>query len=118
MMDNKREKFDFAPCGHAIKMARKSKDTSRNKLADQVGLAPRYLASIENDGQHPSLQTFYELVTRLDVSVDALFFTEKVVDKSTQRRQLDTLLDGMDCDGLSILFATAKAIIKARETED
>ncbi len=41
--------------------------------AEVVDLAPRYVASIENSGQHPSLQSFYELVTLLDVSVDQFF---------------------------------------------
>ena len=55
-------------------------------------IAPRYIASIENSGQHPSLQIFYELVTRYDISVDQFFFPDKTAEKSTQRRQLDTLL--------------------------
>lgn len=37
-------------------------------------ISPRYLANIENKGQQPSLQIFYELVTRYDISVDQFFF--------------------------------------------
>ena len=62
-------RFDFKAFGQAIKAARKAKGISRNQLADQMHIAPRYIASIENSGQHPSLQIFYELVTLLDVSV-------------------------------------------------
>lgn len=36
-------------------------------------ISPRYLANIENKGQQPSLQIFYELVTRYDISVDQFF---------------------------------------------
>lgn len=46
-------------------------------------IAPRYLVSIENEGQHPSLQVFYELVTFFDISVDQFFFPDKVPDKSS-----------------------------------
>lgn len=88
-------KYDFKAFGQAIKAARKTKGISRNQLADQMHIAPRYIASIENSGQHPSLQTFYELVTLLDVSVDQFFFPDKETDKSTQRRQLESLLDDM-----------------------
>lgn len=103
-------KYDFKAFGQAIKAARKAKGISRNELADRMNIAPRYIASIENSGQHPSLQIFYELVTLLDVSVDQFFFPNKSMDKSTQRRQLETLLDGMDDKGLRIVTATAKEI--------
>ena len=80
-------------------------------------IAPRYIASIENSGQHPSLQIFYELVTLLDVSVDQFFFPNKKTEKSTQRRRLDSLLDDISYKGLQIVTATAKEI-KEVETED
>lgn len=72
-MKQNKEKFDFKAFGQAIKAARKAKGISRNQLADKLNIAPRYIASIENSGQHPSLQILYELVTLLDVSVAVLF---------------------------------------------
>ena len=116
-MKHEAEKYNFKAFGQAIKEARKVKGLSRNQLADQMGIAPRYIASIENSGQHPSLQIFYELVTLLDVSVDQFFFPGKSVDKSTQRRQLDTLLDGISDKGLRIVTATAKEVAEV-EHED
>jgi transcriptional regulator with XRE-family HTH domain len=85
-----------------------------------MNIAPRYIASIENSGQHPSLQILYELVTYLDVSVDQFFFPNKEADKSTQRRQLETLLDSMDSKELTIVTATAKGIqeVKNKTTEE
>ena len=111
------DKYDFKAIGQAIKAARKAKGISRNQLADQMHIAPRYIASIENSGQHPSLQIFYELVTLLDVSVDQFFFPNKETDKSTQRRQLESLHDDMSDKGLRIVTATAKEI-KQVEKED
>ena len=111
------KKYDFKAFGQAIKAARKAKGISRNQLADQIHIAPRYIASIENSGQHPSLQIFYELVTLLDVSVDQFFFPDKETDKSTQRRQLESLLDDMSDKGLQIVTATAKEV-KEVEIED
>ena len=102
-------RFDFKAFGQAIKAARKAKGISRNQLADKMNIAPRYIASIENSGQHPSLQIFYELVTRYDISVDQ-FLLEKPDTKNTQRRQLDTLLDTMSDKGIRIVTATAKEI--------
>ena len=73
-MKQDKAKYDFKAFGQAIKAARKAKGISRNQLADRLNITPRYIASIENSGQHPSLQIFYELVTFLDVSVDQFFF--------------------------------------------
>ena len=112
-----KEKFDFKAFGQAIKAARKAKGLSRNQLADKLNIAPRYIASIENSGQHPSLQILYELVTLLDVSVDQFFFPEREQEKSTRRRQLDTMLDTMSETDLKIMSATAKGIEEAKNDE-
>lgn len=116
-MKQEKIKYDFNAFGQAIKAARKAKGYSRNALANELNIAPRYIASIENSGQHPSLQIFYELVTLLDISVDTFFFPDKKTGKSTQRRQLDSLLDEVSDKGLRIVTATAKEVKKV-ETED
>jgi len=108
-------RFDFKPAGQAIKEARKAHGDSRKKASDEMYLSPRYLVNVENKGQHPSLQVFYELVTRYGVSVDQLFFPEKSVEKGTQRRQLDALLDNMSEQGLRILIAAAKEILEVEK---
>ncbi len=117
-MSRKMKEMDFIPMGLAIKHARMAKGLSRNAVANITGLSPRYIASIENSGQCPSLQIFYNLVTLLDISVDELFYTDKEVDASTNRRQLDTLIDGMSDKGLQILTATANGICDAEKGEE
>lgn len=104
------EKYDFKAFGEAIKAARTGRKESRKQVSDEMYISPRYLANIENKGQQPSLQIFYELVTRYDISVDQFFFQDKTAEKSTQRRQLDTLLDSMSDKGIRIVTATAKEI--------
>jgi ribosome-binding protein aMBF1 (putative translation factor) len=49
------EKFDFKTFDQVIKVARKAKGISCNQLADKLHIGPRYIASIENSGQHLSL---------------------------------------------------------------
>lgn len=103
-------KYDFRPFGSAIKAARINRGESRKKVCDKMYLSPRYLANIENKGQHPSLQIFYELVTRYHISVDQIFFPDENSDKSTQRRQLDSLLDGLSESSLRVVIATAREL--------
>ena len=105
------EKYDFKPYGAAIKAARTGRKESRKKTCDEMFLSSRYLANIENKGQHPSLQVFFELMQRYNISVDQfLFGASQVQGKSTLRRQLDALLDGMSDMGIRVLMATAREI--------
>ena len=104
--------YDFKAFGAAIKAARKEYGDSRKKVSDELYISPRYLANIENKGQQPSLHVFYDLVTRYHISVDQFFFPDKTADKSTQRRQLDSLLDSISDKGLRVVTAAAKEIAK------
>ena len=92
--------YDFKAFGAAIKAARNEYGESRKKVSDELYISPRYLANIENKGQQPSLQVFYDLVTRYHISVDQFFFPNSNAAKSTGRRQLDALLDGMSDKGI------------------
>ena len=109
--------YDFKAFGAAIKAARKEYGESR-KTVSALYISPRYLANIENKGQQPSLQVFYDLVTRYHISVDQFFFPNDNAEKSTQRRQLDTLLDSMSDNGLRIVAATAKEITEVEKDND
>ena len=84
------EKYDFKAFGEAIKAARTGRKESRKQVSDEMYISPRYLANIENKGQHPSLQIFFELMLRYNISVDQ-FLLDTPVGKDTKRRQLDAL---------------------------
>ena len=110
--------YDFNAFGQAIKAARMAKGESRKNVSDDMNISPRYLANIENKGQQPSLQVFYDLVTRYHISVDQFFFPNSNAEKSTGRRQLDALLDGMSDKGIRIVTATAREITEVEKAED
>ena len=107
-------RYDIRAFGLAIKAARTGRKESRKKVCDEMYLSPRYLANIENKGQHPSLQIFFELMLRYNISVDQLLF-EAPTGKSTQRRQLDAMLDGMSDEGIRIIMATAREITEIEQ---
>jgi len=113
-MEDKTKQFDFRALGQAIKKARTDKGWTRDDLGGKLGITPRYLVDIENEGQHPSLQVLYDLVTLFDISVDQYLFPSKKAEKDTQRRQLDRLLDEMDSRDLTVMTATAKGIKEAK----
>ena len=93
--------YDFKAFGAAIKAARNEYGESRKKVSQQ-----------------PSLQVFYDLVTRYHISVDQFFFPNSNAEKSTGRRQLDALLDGMSDKGIRIVTATAREITEVEKAED
>ena len=62
-------RFDFHDIGLAIKRAREAAGMTQEQLAYIVDRAPRTIMYNENDGQHPSLNTFYQMVTMFDISV-------------------------------------------------
>jgi len=109
------EKIDFRPYGAAIKKARTGRKESRNKVAKEMFLSPRYLAHIETKGQHPSVQIFLELMERYHVSVDQILFGEEADGKTTARRQLDALADDLNDTEIRIIIATAQALLDARK---
>ena len=115
-MEEKTKTFDFRAFGQAIKKARTDKGFTREQLGGILGISPRYLVDIENEGQHPSLQVLYELISLFDISADQFLFPDSPKGKSTCRRQLDAMLDSMDEKELFVVRGTAKAIQESKET--
>jgi transcriptional regulator with XRE-family HTH domain len=116
MIMYQREKLDLRAFGQAVKEAREDKGLSREQLAEILDRSPRHTQYIETRGQHPSLQIFYEIVRLFNISVDYYFFPDTTESKTTLRRQLDAMLNGMDEKELSVIAATVKAMHEARES--
>ena len=115
-MRNKDELYDFRTFGLAIKEARTKQGMTRDEAAGFIPIDPRYLTNIENKGQHPSLQVFYKLVTMFNLSVDQFFYPDAKPVKSTRRRQLDSVMDGLPCTVFSILgfFGSSSILFRKR----
>lgn len=110
--------FDAAAFGQVVKNARKARGLTRNQVAEELSIAPRYLMSIENSGQTPSLQVFFNLVTLFDISVDRLFYGDVKVCKSVRRKQMDALLSQLTETDILVLESTAQGILKARKARE
>jgi len=109
--------FDFRPLGLAIREAREKAGLSRNNLGDKVFYGERHIADIENVGSHPSFQLFHDLVTMFNISVDEYFYPAEKVAKSTARRQIETYLDLLSDNELTIIQGTIDGILKSKENE-
>ncbi len=114
-MRKKEDKYDFRAFGLAIKEARMKQGLTREQVGSLIEIDPRYLTNIENKGQHPSLQVFYDLISLLNVSVDEFFLPASDLEKSTRRRQLEKQLDNLNDIDLIIMENVADGIIKAKQ---
>ena len=73
-------KFDFHDIGREIKRKREASGMTQEQLAFIIDRDPRTVMYHENDGQHPSLNIFYQLVTMFDISVDQFFYPDMGAD--------------------------------------
>lgn len=109
--------FDFMVLGQAIKKAREAKGMTREQLAEILDVAPRHIQSIENEGQYPSFLLFVRLITMFNISADQYLFADRQAEKSSLRRQIDSVLDTFGDKELTIIEGTAKGICRAKESE-
>lgn len=116
-MRKKEDKYDFRAFGLAIKEARMKRGLTREQVGAMIEIDPRYLTNIENKGQHPNLQVFYDLVSLLNVSVDEFFLPASELAKSTRSRQLEKQLDVLSDKELVIVESVTNGIILSRETD-
>ena len=110
-------KFDFYDIGREIKRKREASGMTQEQLAFIIDRDPRTVMYHENDGQHPSLNIFYQLVTRFDISVDQFFYPDKGAASGCKSR-IDVMLSSMDEKDLRLVETTIRAIKDAKETEE
>ena len=108
-------KFDFHDIGLAIKRAREASGMTQEQLAFIIDRNPRTVMYNEDDGQHPSLNTFYQMVTMFDISVDQFFYPDKGAASGCESR-IDVMLSSMDEKDLRLVETIIRAIKDAKET--
>ena len=89
-------RLDFHALGREIKRKREAKGWTQEYLAQLVDRTPRSIMYFENRGQHPSLNTFYQIVTLLDISVDQFFYPDRQNSESYYCQHIDVLLNSMN----------------------
>lgn len=117
-MEEMERRFDFHRLGLAIKDAREKRGWTQAYLGELLDRTDRTIMSIENKGQHPSLNTFYRIVTLLGISVDQYFYEDSGKKVSPRRKRLDVILDTMDEKELMVMESTAEGLQKARKSEE
>ena len=110
-------RFDFHDIGLAIKRAREASGMTQEQLAYIVDRSPRTIMYNENDGQHPSLNAFYQMVTMFGISVDEYFYPDMGADEVAKKR-IGILLNSLSENELRLVEGIINAIIENRGTEE
>ena len=110
-------RLDFHALGREIKRKREAKGMTQEQLAYVIDRDPRTVMYNENDGQHPSLNTFYQMITMFDISVDQFFYPDMSADAACKKR-IDILLNSLDEKDLRLVEALIRTIKETRETEE
>ncbi len=116
-MYDKEIRFNFRPLGREIKRKREARGWTQDYLGQLIDRTSHTVMYMETRGQHPSLNTFYQVVTLLDISVDRFFFPERHSRGSERRQRIDTLLDSLDERELAVIEATAEGLKNSRDIE-
>ena len=82
--------------GAVIKNARLNKQFTQEQLAEKIGVGPRHIMAIENEGKHPSYEVLSNLIQILDISAD-LIFRPKMATQSIEQEQF--IREFLSCNG-------------------
>lgn len=67
--------------GASIRKYRREKSLTIEKLAEKVGVTPKFLGDIERGKKFPSIKTLIKIANSLDVSIDCLLSKEVIRNK-------------------------------------
>jgi transcriptional regulator with XRE-family HTH domain len=104
---------NYDKLGIILKAARKSRELTREQLAEIINITPRYLMSIENENKKPSYDVLFRLIRELGISADSIFYTDNQ-QTNTKVEQLIRLLYLCDDRELKIATVTIKALLDNR----
>lgn len=96
--------------GQRIKKLRRSKGFSQERLAEIMGISPKYLSNIERGKENPTLDMFIKLANALNVEVAEVFnYSYEQSSKELRQVVMGLLKDG-DENQLRLITRIAKAI--------
>ena len=99
-----------ANLGAIIKAARLNKGLTQETLAEKVGVGPRHIMAIENEGSYPSYEVLYNLIRELHIPADSIFYPEKA-GKDLQTEEIIRMLYSCDERSLKIIRAAVQAAL-------
>lgn len=98
--------------GIRIGELRKQKGLTQEKLAEKMGVSPKYLSSIERGKENPTLDMIIKLAQSMDVEIADLFTFIEVEDPSKRKSLISSLLKEADEESLKRALKILKLIVE------
>lgn len=104
------EHLDISYLGKLYKSSRLSLNMTQETLAEKLGVTPRYIMALENEGKSPSLKNFMKLVRTLNIPADMLIYPE-IQSTDDQTEQIIRMLRMLNDRDKSIIKATVQEML-------
>lgn len=96
--------------GPLIKIARIKAELTQEELAERIGVTPRYIMAIENEGKCPAFDVWVRLIRTLHISADTIVYPESSTSKDDDE-QLFFMIRMLDSKNKQVTKATIQAML-------
>lgn len=107
------EKINFKDMGPQIKTARLEAKLTQDELAERIGVTPRYIMAIENEGKCPALDVWFRIIRTLHISADAIVYPENTTTRDDDE-QLIFMIRMLDYKNKKITKAAIQAMLESQ----
>lgn len=101
--------IDYKALGERIRISRKKKGLSQEKLSEFCGISTAHIGHIERGTRIPSLETLFKISKELDISMDYLFFDSQS-SYNEVLKSISAQLAGKDGEKVKVFLSTVKAL--------
>ena len=96
--------------GPLIKIARLEAKLTQDELAERIGVTPRYIMAIENEGKCLALDVWFRLIRTLHISADSIVYPENSETKDDDE-QLILMIRMLDYKNKRVTKAAIQAML-------
>lgn len=106
-------KLNVKQLGASIKKARLEKGLTQEQLAELVNITPVHIKQLESGRRKPSVDLLYLLARTLNLSIDSVFFKERVKGTDLQDK-IERSLVNCSLHELHVIYSTITAMTEKK----
>lgn len=103
--------------GKRIRILRKNRGLTQEKLGEQVQLPQSYIGGVERGEKNISMETLERLIHALDIHPAELFETELPSEKEKALDSLKVLLQNRNLNEIEIIYKLSKDVLTAFDSK-
>lgn len=98
--------------GLRIKELRTKKGLTQEKVAEIMGINPKYMSGIERGKENPTLNTFINLSNALDVEIGDIFTSLEPFDAKKSRQHLKKIAQETTPEQLKLISKLLNVVVR------